>query len=391
MTLFDDLGVQISTITSAMQTADIPHFVGIIAAIVVIGAVMVLGGIAILRIFKRSREYVKPKDHLGTYRLIIRNNYPLVGNVNKDTSSFAVSLFERMRRMPEFADLKDGIANLESMWKNNILHMYDMRVFEDGFLESDKLDLPQNDIIIISPVRLDSDVVSWQDLKGERSITGSATDLFMRYPRNIVCSEYTEQFDVEDEHHNRKRVVIIAPYTSILTEQFVAKEIQVVKSELHGKEAYINIINLPQKEDLARIAIKLSSMNETYKELETIKTELDQTKKQRDELHKVTLAQNEKMQGLNARLRPKALIGFDNPLVPKTPKGIIGVILGCIIAEIVAVKISQMEYFRQYQSSNIDIIFMIGAAIIVLFVVKHFESKEKEDTQVEVESGGNRF
>lgn len=386
MSIFDDIGNQTNQIITVMQDLNIVTLVGLIGTLVIVALAIGLTFIAISRIIKKSREYVKPKDHMGTFKLIIRNDYPVVGNVNKDKSMFMVEVFERMKRMPELADNKDGIASLERLWSDGVLHPYDMRVF-DSMFESDKLELPNNDIIILSPVPLDSANISWEDLKGERSFTGSATDLFMRYPKNVLCSEYTEYFDVDDVHGNKKRVYILAPYSSTVNEQLQYDGVKFIRSELKGKEAFINVVNLPNKRELATMAAVISSLNDTYMEVERNAAEIKTLKDRISKLHKLTEDQHKEIEGHKARLKTHPLYGEEKPLIPIQPNNLIALVLVGLIGGFGAAKLAMIDLFAPYQ--GMDIMLLIAAAVIIICAVKFFEKKQKDQDQFKYNEVGD--
>lgn len=388
MTVIDDINLVFNEITRQIQTSGIFGAIGSIIAIIVILVVAGLVIIGLSRVLKKGREYVGASDHMGTYKIGVRNDQFLTGNVNKNKSFLIPDVFERMKRVAEYPEIKDGILALKELWEKKLLYAYDMRVFESFY--EDKYELPSDDIIIISPIALDNPIISWQDTKGERSWTGSATDLFKRYPKNVFCSEYTKYHDVKDAHGNKKRVYIIAPYTEAMNEQMTANpdQIKIVKDVMHGKQAYINVIQLPNSEALARIAAILPSMNDIYKELEVAREELKSTKDQRDRYIKLTDDMNKEIDGYKARLKTHQMIGEDKPIVPLEPKTIIGVLLAGLIGGFAAKSISLMEVFARYQ--GIDMLLLVATTIISIAAIKMFEKRQVKEQRFGYEQAGSK-
>src|SRR3990167_9912393 len=173
----------INGLVQVIQDSDLLQLIGIIIAI---GVLCFVGGLALILVVKmmnKGRAYVSSTGHIGSMRISIRHNSALVGNVNKNTSFLTADTIGRLKEMKQIKTdpvRLQGVMDMEDLWKNNMLYSYDMKV-TDTFGG----DLPNDDIILLSPVKLEESYVSWDDEKGEFNILGSATSMFKRYPKNI--------------------------------------------------------------------------------------------------------------------------------------------------------------------------------------------------------------
>ena len=359
---------------------------GIILAVIIVGVIGGLALIALIKVLKKGKEYVGSTGHIGTVKINIRHKSPITGNVNKNTSFLVPDVLERMKRIPEIASdsvKRQGIADMEDLWKNNHLYAYDMKV-TDAF----ESDLPDNDVLILSPVKIEESYVSWDDEKGEWHLTGSPTSMFRRYPKNIQCSELTEYYDVPDMNKKKKRVYILVVFTDLVDEKLMANQKgSIVKDVLRGRQFFVNMINLPHKEALAVLAVFIPSLDELYQELEIKNQKIKNVEEQRDSYHKVCDDQKTELEGKNARLLTKMMYGYDKPLFPVAPKSLYAIAIAGVIAGFASSKISGIDVFAKY--SGLEYVFLIGAVGIVVVVLKIFEKKSSTDT-FETEQAGMR-
>ena len=391
MTIFDDINLGFNELARSIQNSGIFDLVSSLGGIILVCVLIGLFLFGMARIFKRSREYVRPDNHLGTYKIGIRNNYYLVGNLNKNKSWTVQDVFDRLKRIQDYPEIKDGLSEIEKLWKNNLFHCYDFRVHDDILDFSSNIELPSNDVVILSPVPLEDPNVHWEDKKGERAFTGSATDMFKRYPKNILCSEYTNWYDVPDNFGNVKRVYIVAPYIAVMNEQMILQPegMRFVEDKLHGKKAFINIINLPNKESLARLAVLVESLNDLYKELEIKDQKLKNVIEQRDKYNEFADMQAMEKEGYRAQLKLPRLFGEETPIVPITPKSLMMIAFACVMIGGVAHKIGIMDMFRNYD--GIEWVIVIAAGVIVLAIMKLFEDKEKKKDRFAVQQVGDKI
>ena len=374
----------INSLVATIQGSGIFELLGIIAGIVMVGVIGGLMLIALIKVLKKGREYVSSTGHIGTVKINIRHKSPITGNVNKNTSFLVPDIIERMKRLPEIASdsvKRQGIIDMEDLWKNNLLYAYDMRV-TDAF----QSDLPDNDILILSPVKIEESYVSWDDEKGEWNFSGSPTSMFRRYPKNIQCSELTEYYDVPDMNKKKKRVYILVVFTDIVDEKLIPNQKgKIVKDVLRGRQVFVNMINLPNKEALAVLAVFIPSLDELYQQLEIKNQKIKNVEEQRDAYHKVCDDQKTELEGKNARLLTKMMYGYDKPLFPIPPKSLYAIAIAGVIAGFASSKISGIDVFAKYP--GLEYVFLIGAVVIVVAVLKIFEKKSSTET-FETEKAG---
>ena len=365
-----------SGLVSALQNSGLFELLGIVMAILIVGTVGTLVFIAVLKTLKKGREYVGSTGHLGTVKINIRHQSPITVNLNKNSSFLVPDILERLKRIPQIASdpvKRQGVVDMEDLWKEDLLYAYDMKV-----LDAFEAELPDNDIMILSPVKLEESYVSWDDEKGEWSFTGSTTSLFRRYPKNIQCSELTEYFDVPDKG-KKKRVYVLVVFTDTVNEKLIANQKgKIVKDVLRGRQVFVNMINLPNKKDLATLAVSISSLDELYKEIEIKTQKLKNVEEQRDSYHKLCDNMKTELEGKNARLLTRTMIGYDKPIIPIPPKSLYLIAFVGVIAGIVSTKIAGIDIFAQYQ--GLEYLFWVGAMVIILASIKLFDKKSPNET-----------
>ena len=388
MTVFDDIGFAFNELARQIQISGIFSVIGQIIGIVLIIAIFVAIIFFVTRTWRKNMGYVGATDRLGTYKIGVRNDYYIIGNVNKNKSFLIPEVFERMKRVPEYPEIKDGVAVLQNMWSKGILYAYDMRVSESFY--EDKYDLPSDDIILLSPIAIDNPIISWQDTRGERSWTGDSMNPFKKYPRNIFCSEYTSHIDVKDKDGYQKRVYVLAPYTEAMNEQMTSHpdEIKIVKDVMRGKQAFINVIQLPQHEALAKIAAVMGGLSDVFKDLEVKTEELKSVKEQRDKLNKLCDGQKMEIEGYKGLLKTHPLLGEDRPIVPLEPKSVLFAIAIACVAGFAAKYISLNDYF--IRSQGIDFIFLMVFMFILIAGFKMFEKSQEKEEKFGYEKPGSR-
>ena len=366
-----------SGLSSALQDSGLFELLGIVMAVLIVGIIGGLVILAVLKTLKKGREYVGSTGHLGTVKINIRHQSPITGNLNKNSSFLVPDILERLKRIPQIASdpvKRQGVVDMEDLWKEDLLYPYDMKV-----IDSFDAELPDNDIMILSPVKLEESYVSWDDEKGEWSFTGSTTSLFRRYPKNIQCSELTEYFDVINVNKKKKRVYVLVVFTDVVNEKLIANQKgKIVKDVLRGRQVFVNMINLPNKQPLAVLASSISSLDELYKEIEMKNQKLKNVEEQRDSYHKLCDNMKTELEGKNARLLTRTMIGYDKPIIPIPPKSLYGIAIGAVVAGFASAKIAGIDIFAQYQ--GIEYLFLVGAIVIVVASIKLFDKKTPNET-----------
>lgn len=372
----NEIQVIFSELAKGIQNSGIFDLVGILLAIIIVSALGIGVIIAVAKAVKKGREFVGSTGHIGTMKLSIRKESYIIGNVNINKSFLTEEILERMKRIPQIQ--KDpvkvqGIMDLQQLWKDGILYAYDMRV-----LDSFKTELPDKDILILSPTMLEDKKIHWQDEKGEWSLSGSASSMFRRYPMNVQCSEHTEHFDIIDIHKRKKRVYVLVTFSDTENQKLMSsKNGTVVKDILRGRQVFVNMINLPNKEAMAKLAVYIPSLDELYTELEIRNDKLKNVEEQRDEYNKFADDQKTVIQGLNARLKSKMMFGYDRPVIPIPPKSLYAIAIAGIVAGFASAKLSMIPELARYQ--GLEYLFLIVTVVIVAGVIKFFDKKSPSE------------
>ena len=374
-----------SGITRGIQESGIIELLGVVIAIIIVAVIGGLVLLAVVKMLKKGREYVGSSGHLGTYRINIRHKSHFTGNINTSKSFLTNDILERMKNVPQIkADpiKSQGVVDMQDLWKQDLLYAYDMKVFDS--LD----DMPDNDIVLLSSVKLEENTVSWDDEKGEWSFTGSSTSMFRRYPKNIQCSELTEFYDIPDVHGKKKRVYILVVFSDTVNEKLMVNQKGiVVKDVLRGRQVFVNIVNLPNKESLAVLAVYIPSLDELYKELEIREQKLKNVEQQRDEYNKLADDQKQELDGYRARTKTQPMIGFGKPIFPIPPKSLYGLAIGAVVAGFASSKISGMDVFARYV--GLEYLFLAGAVVIVIAVIKIFDKKSEHDQKFQTQKAGD--
>src|SRR3990167_4357154 len=308
-------------LVQVIQDSDLFQLIGSVFGIILL---CVLGGGAILLFFKtlsKGRTYVGSTGHIGSMRISIRHSSALIGNVNRNTSFLTEKVLGKMKEIKQIKNdpvRLQGIMDMEDLWKEGLLYAYDMKV-----IENHEADLPNDDVLLLSSVKLEESYVSWDDEKGEFSIHGSATSMLRRYPKNIQCSELTEYYDVEDMKKRKKRVYILVVLTDVVDDKAVLNpKGKIVKDVMRSRQVHINMINLPNKHALAVLALYIPDLDEMYKELEVREQRLHNVEQQNTDLNKLLNGMKTQLDGYSARVKTKPMIGEENPMVPNPPKSL---------------------------------------------------------------------
>lgn len=372
-------------ITDAVQNSGLIELIGIILAIGIISVIAGLVIIAVVKMLKKGREYVGSTGHLGTYRINIRHKSHFTGNLNENKSFLTRDILGRMKDIPQIKSdpvKRQGVVDMEELWEQDMLYAYDMKVI-------DALDdMPNDDVLLLSSVRLDEKFISWKDEKGEWSFTGSSTSMFRRYPKNIQCSELTEFYDMSDVHGRKKRVYILVVFSDTVNEKLMVNpKGKIVKDVLMGRQVFVNIINLPNKEALAILAVYIPSLDELYKELEIKDQKLKNVEEQRDGFNRLADDLKQQLDGYRARIKTKPMIGFDKPIFPIPAKSLYGLAIGAVIAGFASAKISAIQELARYQ--GLEYLFLVGAVVIVVAVIKIFDKKSEHDQKFQTQKAGD--
>ena len=370
----------VNGLVQVIQESNLFQLIGIIIAI---GILVFIGGLAVILVLKtvnKGRAYVGSTGHIGSVRISIRHSSALIGNVNRNTSFLTADVLGRMKEMKEIKTdpvRLQGVMDMEELWKENLLHAYDMKV-TDPFGS----DLPDDDVLLLSPVKLEESYVSWDDEKGEFNILGSATSMFKRYTKNIQCSELTEYYDVPDMKKKKKRVYILVVLTDVVDEKLVLNpKGRIVKDVFRGRQVHINMISLPNKHALAVLSRYIPDLDEMYKELEVREQRLKNVEQQNEDLHKLLNAMKTKLDGYRARVKNKPMIGEENPVTPSPPKSLYGIAIGGVIAGFVASKLSMIDELAQYE--GLEYGFFGIAVVVIVVIIKMFDKPSQSQFTTE--------
>ena len=364
----------ISEIGRSIQESGIFDLIGIVIAILIVCAIGIFVLIGVVKILKRGREFVGATGHIGTMKISIRHQSYITGNVNTNKSFLVADVLERMKEIPQIKKdpvKRQGIIDIEELWREELLYAYDMKV-----IESFKTELDDDEILLLSPIKIENPDVAWKDEKGDFSISGSPTSMFKRYPTNIQCSELTEHYDIVGLNRKKKRVYVLVPFTDTVNEKLMANpKGKVVKDILRGRQVFINMINLPNKEALSTLAVYIPSLDELYKELEIREQKLRNVEEQRDQNNQLADDLKTEIEGYKARLKTHTMIGYDKPIFPIEPKSLFGIAIGAVVAGFASAKIAGIDIFVRYQ--GLEYLFLVGAVVVVIASIKLFEKKPK--------------
>ena len=357
-------------LVKVIQESNLFQLIGIIAGIVILCFVIGLFVILVVKTISKGRAYVGSTGHIGSMRISIRQSSALIGNVNRNTSFLTEKVLGRMKEIKQIKTdpvRLQGIMDMENLWKDNLLYAYDMKV-TDSFGS----DLPDDNILLLSPVKLEESYVSWDDEKGEWSWHGSATSMFRRFPKNIQCSELTEYYDVEDMKKKKKRVYILVVLTDVVDDKLILNpKGKIVKDVIRSRQVHVNMINLPNKHALAVLSLYIPDLDEMYKELEVREQRLHNVEQQNTDLNKLLNSMKTMLDGYRARIKTKPMIGEENPVTPNPPKSLYGIAIGGVIAGFIASRIAMIDQLAIYD--GIEYAFLGVAVAVVLILIKMFD------------------
>lgn len=363
----------IDGLVSVIQESNLFQLIGIIAGIVILCFVVGLFVILLVKTVTKGRAYVGSTGHIGSVRISIRHSPSLIGNVNKNTSFLTTDIIGRLKEIKQIKNdpvKLQGVMDMEELWRNNLLYSYDMKAIEKPD------DLPNDDIILLSPVKLEESYVSWDDEKGEWHPLGSTTSMFRRYPKNIQCSELTEYYDIPDIKKRKKRVYILVVLTDVVDDKLVLNpKGKVTKDVMRSRQVHINMISLPNKHALAVLSVYVPDLNELYKEMEIREQRLQNIEQQKNDLDKLANDMKTELDGYRARVKTEPMIGEKNPIIPIPPKSLYGIAVAGVIAGFIASRISMIDQLAIYE--GLEYGFLGIAVVVVVLAIKMFDKPPK--------------
>ncbi len=317
----------------------------------------------VIRVVTVGMAYVKPTNRKGVVAITMWDESTVTGNVNEDTMFHKTEIFKVLSKHPK---LTKGMAELREMCENNLLRIYDMKV-TDSF----KMDLKggKNIKIIMPGMDIIDPTISWQDSEGEFSISAPGLKAF---PTNILASDLSELITVEDYYGEETDVLVIAPFSRTTKNKLTFQEEKIVISTItDARQLFTNVINLPQKDALAKAVVFLPTLNEIHKELELANVEVDNLKEEIDQMHKNYKSLWDTKEGYVSLANTQPIVGFAQKLIPLESKSMIALAGGAVLAGYMSTKLGQiksLEYLGDY-----DFLFAGAVAVIVMAYLKSQE------------------
>lgn len=339
----------------------------LISASSVIGYIIVIGLILfiVIRVVTVGMAYVKPVNRKGVVTVTMFDESTITGNVNEDKMFHKTEIFKVLAKHPK---LKRGMDELYQMCADGHIRVFDMKV-TDSF----KMDLKggKNIKMVLPGYDVIDPRISWQDTEGEFALWAPG---LRSYPTNILASDLSEVITVTDYYGTEMDVLIIAPYSRTTKNRLTLEEEKIVIEDvMDAKKVYINVINLPQKEAIAKMVVFLPTLNEIHKELELKNIEVDNLKEEIEALHKENKSLWDTKEGWVALARTQPIIGFTHPVVPLESKSLIALVGGAVLAGYMSTKLGQipaLAYLKDY-----DFLFAGAVAIMLMAYLKSQEKK----------------
>ena len=331
----------------------------------VIGYLVVIAIVifVVVRVVTVGMAYVKPTNRRGVVAITMWDESTVTGNVNEDTMFHKTEIFKVLSKHPK---LTMGMKELREMCEQGLLRIYDMKV-TDSF----KMDLKggKNIKLILPGMDVKDPTISWQDSEGEFSISAPGLKAF---PTNILASDLSELITVEDYYGDETDVLVLAPFTRTTKNKLTYQEEKIVISTItDARQLFTNVINLPQKEALAKAVVFLPTLNEIHKELELANTEVDNLKDEIDQMHKDYKSLWDQKEGYVSLANTQPIVGFAQKLIPLESKSVIALVGGAVLAGYMSTKLGQiksLEYLGEY-----DFLFAGAVAVILMAYLKSQE------------------
>ena len=331
----------------------------------VIGYLVVIAIVifVVVRVVTVGMAYVKPTNRRGVVAITMWDESTVTGNVNEDTMFHKTEIFKVLSKHPK---LTMGMKELREMCEQGLLRIYDMKV-TDSF----KMDLKggKNIKLILPGMDVKDPTISWQDSEGEFSISAPGLKAF---PTNILASDLSELITVEDYYGDETDVLVLAPFTRTTKNKLTYQEEKIVISTItDARQLFTNVINLPQKEALAKAVVFLPTLNEIHKELELANTEVDNLKDEIDQMHKDYKSLWDTKEGYVSLANTQPIVGFAQKLIPLESKSVIALVGGAVLAGYMSTKLGQiksLEYLGEY-----DFLFAGAVAVILMAYLKSQE------------------
>lgn len=332
-----------------------------IGYLVVIGAVIFI----VVRIVTVNMAYVKPTNRKGVISITMWDESTVTGNVNEDTLFHKTEIFKVLSKHPK---LERGMQELREMCEQGLIRVYDMKV-----TDSYKMDLKggKNIKILLPGMDIKDPSISWQDSEGEFSISAPG---LKHYPHNILASDLSENITVEDYYGDEYDVLVLAPFTRTTKNKLTyEKENIQIETITDAKKVFVNIINLPEKEALAKAVTFLPTLNEIHKELDLKNTEVDNLKDEIEQLQKDYKSLWDTKEGYVSLANTQPIVGFAQKLIPLESKNVIALAGGAVLAGYMSTKLGQIEALEWL--ADYDFLF---AGAVALMIMAYLKSQEKD-------------
>lgn len=283
-----------------------------IAVILVVFGVI---GFIIYRAIQKETEYAGDGEAYGTFTFYTQGESRITGNLSKNETFHNTPTFEVLKKESK---IQQGSEEVMALIESKKLFFYDFKIID--YDKSLLLKRGRNAVIITS-VPIQKDEFSWQDKKGEWSITGVN---FKKYPKRVLAFIDSEHKTPEDPFGNEIDVWILA---------VIPKEIEMpVEKPFSEKEIHLIISKPPSSENLALMATHIPTLVQIYKK---INVDQDRIKKLEEMLHdasKSNSALNMERNQLRNMLKTKTIYGHARPLTPTEKIIEWGWIVGAVFA-----------------------------------------------------------
>jgi|APSaa5957512535_1039671.scaffolds.fasta_scaffold00325_83 hypothetical protein len=333
------------------------------SSVIIYGIVIIGVAILAIRIITAGTAYVKPTNRKGVVSITMWDESTITGNVNEDKMFHKTEIFKVLSKHPK---LTKGMAELRTMCENGQLRVYDMNV-TDSF----KMDLKggKHMKIIMPGMDVKDPTISWQDSEGDFAIWAPGLRAF---PTNILASDLTELIPVTDYYGTEMDVLVVAPYSRTTKNKLTLEEEKIVISTItDARQLFTNVINLPEKEALAKCVVFLPTLNEIHKELEIKNEEVDNLHEEITQLKRDYKSLWDTKEGYVNLANTQPIIGFANKLIPMESKSMIALAGGAVLAGYMSTKLGQIESLKWL--SDYDFLFAGGTALIIMLYLKSQE------------------
>ncbi|MBT4328183.1 MAG: hypothetical protein HOD60_14965 [Candidatus Nitrosopelagicus sp.] len=356
-----------------IATPDFNILDAILSGSTVIGYIVIIALVVfvVVRVVTVGIAYVKPTNRKGVVAITMWDESTVTGNVNEDTMFHKTEIFRVLAKNPK---LTKGMAELREMCELGQLRVYDMKVTDDF-----KMDLRggKNIKIIMPGMDIKDPTISWQDTEGDFAIWGTG---LKSYPTNILASDLSELITVEDYYGDETDVLVLAPYSRTTKNKLTMEEEKIVISTItDARQLFTNVINLPNKDALAKCVVFLGTLNEIHKELDLKNTEVDNLKDEIYNLQKDYKSLWDTKEGYVSLANTQPIVGFAQKLIPLESKSMIALAGGAVLAGFMSTKlggIKSLEWLADY-----DFLFAGAVAVILMAYLKSQEKKVEETVQ----------